>query len=315
VNLLVTGGAGFIGSALVRLLRAERPQWPLVTLDALTYAGSLENLEGLESDPGFTFVHGDIRDAAKVRELLRTHAIEAILHLAAESHVDRSIQGPGVFIDTNVGGTQVLLDAAREASVRRFVQVSTDEVYGSADHGERFTEGSPLRPSSPYSASKAAGDLLALAYHRTFGLDVVVTRCSNNYGPRQFPEKLIPLAISRALADRPVPIYGDGQQVRDWLHVDDHCRGLFAALERGQPGGVYNFGANEEHTNLALMGELLARLDKPTSLLTFVADRPGHDRRYALDASLARQTLGWAPRVPLAEGLTRTVEWYRARKR
>ena len=313
MNLLVTGGAGFIGSALVRLLRAERPAWPVVTLDALTYAGSLENLADLKNDSGHTFVHGDIRDAAKVREVMRTFSIEAVLHLAAESHVDRSIAGPGLFIDTNVGGTQVLLDAAREAQVRRFVQVSTDEVYGSADRGERFTEQSPLCPSSPYSASKAAGDLLARAYQRTYGLDVVITRCSNNYGPRQFPEKLIPLAISCALADRPVPVYGDGQQVRDWLHVDDHCTGLLAALERGQPGAIYNFGANDERPNLALLTELLDRLGKPASLLTFVADRPGHDRRYALDASRAKRELGWSPRVAFADGLSRTVAWYRAR--
>lgn len=313
MNLLVTGGAGFIGSHLVRLLRAERPSWPVVTLDALTYAGSQENLRGLEADPGHTFVHGDIRDAAQVRELFAAHAIDAVLHLAAESHVDRSITGPGLFIDTNVGGTQVLLEAARQAGVRRFVQVSTDEVYGSADEGERFTEQSPLRPSSPYSASKAAGDLLALAYQKTYGLEVVVTRGSNTYGPRQFPEKLIPLALSRALADLPVPVYGDGQQVRDWLHVDDHCRGLLAALERGEAGAIYNFGVGDEWTNLALLTDLLRRLNKPPSLLRFVADRPGHDRRYALDATRARRELGWAPRVELAEGLSRTVAWYRAK--
>lgn len=314
MNVLVTGGAGFIGSNLMRLLRTERPAWRVVTFDALTYAGNLENLAGLERDPGHTFERGDIRDAVRVREVLSAHAIDAVLHLAAESHVDRSIQGPGLFIETNVAGTQVLLDAAHQRGVRRFLHVSTDEVYGSAAPGERFHEESPLRPSSPYSASKAGADLLALAYHRTYGMDVVVTRCSNNYGPCQFPEKLIPLAIATALEERPVPLYGDGQQVRDWLYVDDHCRGLLAALERGRAGAIYNLGAGVDSTNLELVRRLLNLLGKPPSLLEHVADRPGHDRRYALDTARARTELGWSPAIGLDQGLAQTVDWYRSHR-
>jgi dTDP-glucose 4,6-dehydratase len=310
VRVLVTGGAGFIGSNLVRLLLDERPGWRVVVLDKLTYAGNLESLADVAARPGYRFVRGDVSDAPLVRALLAEERIEAVLHLAAESHVDRSIAAPAVFIETNVGGTQVLLDAARESRVARFVHVSTDEVYGSLGAAGRFTEASPLAPSSPYSASKAGGDLLALAYARTFGLDVVVTRCSNNYGPYQFPEKLVPLVIVNALRDLPLPVYGDGGNVRDWIHVEDHARGLLAALERGRAGEVYLLGASSERRNLAVVEAILDALGKPRALIRFVEDRLGHDRRYALDASKARRELDWAPGHAFEAGLAATVRWY-----
>ena len=308
--VLVTGGAGFIGSNLVRYLRRERPDWTLVNLDKLTYAGNLESLVDLRHDDGHVFVRGDIANADLVEHLCEQYGVEGILNLAAESHVDRSILGPGVFVETNVSGTQVLLEAARRAGVRRFVQVSTDEVYGSLGSEGRFTETSPLRPSSPYSASKTAADLLALAYHHTYGLDVLVTRCSNNYGPYQFPEKLIPLMIANALEGRKLPVYGDGMHVRDWIHVEDHCAAMLAVLERGKPGEVYNVGSDNEWPNLQIVQELLRILRKPESLIEHVKDRPGHDRRYAIDARKARAELGWTPRIAFAEGLQRTVDWY-----
>jgi dTDP-glucose 4,6-dehydratase len=310
VNLLVTGGAGFIGSNLVRLLRRERPGWTVINLDKLTYAGNAESLADLRGDPKHVFVRGDIANAELVEHLLRNHAVDAILNLAAESHVDRSILGPGIFVETNVSGTQVLLEAARQAKVKRFVQVSTDEVYGSLGASGTFSEISPLKPSSPYSASKAAADLLALAYGLTFGLDVVVTRCSNNYGPYQFPEKLIPLMIANALEGKKLPVYGDGLQVRDWIHVEDHNRALLAALEKGRAGEVYNVGSDNEWPNLQIVTRLLEILGKPRDLVEHVKDRPGHDRRYAIDAAKARTELGWAPRIGFAEGLQSTVEWY-----
>ena len=303
MKLLVTGGAGFIGSNFIRLLRRERPSFEVVNLDKLTYAGNFESLPDAEG-----FVRGDICDAKRVEKLVQ--GVDAVVNLAAESHVDRSILGPGVFVETNVGGTQVLLDCARLAGVRRFVQVSTDEVYGSLGASGKFTEESALRPSSPYSASKAAADLLALSYAHTFGFDVVVTRCSNNYGPYQFPEKLIPLMIANALEGKHLPVYGDGMQVRDWIHVDDHCRALLAALEKGARGEVYNIGADNEWPNLRIVTRLLEILGKPRELIEHVKDRPGHDRRYAIDASKARRELGWAPRVDFAQGLESTVRWY-----
>jgi dTDP-glucose 4,6-dehydratase len=310
VNVLVTGGAGFIGSNLVRLLLAERPGWRVVNLDKLTYAGNAENLEGLEANRSYRFVKGDVCDGPLVARLLEEEEIDAVMHLAAESHVDRSILEPAVFIETNVRGTQVLLEAARERGVRRFLHVSTDEVYGSLGPTGLFTEETPLAPTSPYSASKAASDLLALAYGHTFRLPVVVTRCSNNYGPWQFPEKLIPLMIANAVRDLPLPVYGDGMNVRDWIHVEDHCRGLLAALERGEDGAVYNFGAASERHNLDIVRQVLRHLGKPESLVTFVKDRPGHDRRYAIDARKAREKLGWAPRHAFEDALARTVRWY-----
>jgi dTDP-glucose 4,6-dehydratase len=309
-TVLVTGGAGFIGSNLVRLLRRERPQWTVVNLDKLTYAGNAESLADLRDDPRHVFVRGDIANAELVEHILANHGVDAILNLAAESHVDRSILGPGIFVETNVSGTQVLLEAARQAGVKRFVQIGTDEVYGSLGASGKFTESSPLSPSSPYSASKAAADLLALAYGRTFGMEVVVTRCSNNYGPYQFPEKLIPLMIANALEGKKLPVYGDGLQIRDWIHVEDHCRALLAALTDGRPGEVYNLGSDNEWPNLRIVERLLEILGKGSELVEHVKDRPGHDRRYAIDASKARAGLGWAPRVGFDEGLEATVRWY-----
>jgi dTDP-glucose 4,6-dehydratase len=317
MKYLVTGGAGFIGSNFVRHLRSERPDADVVNLDALTYAGHLESLADLRDDRRHRFVHGDICDASVVDEVMR--GVDTVFHLAAESHVDRSIVEDAPFIRTNVLGTATLLAAALAAGVRRFVQVSTDEVYGElpwrdpADgrrDAPRFTEDTPLAPRSPYSASKAAGDFLALAYHTTHGLDVVITRCSNNYGPFQYPEKLIPVLITRATADESLPVYGDGLYVRDWIHVSDHCRGLLAAAERGRAGRVYNFGGDAERTNLSLVHELLDILGKPRKLIAHVRDRPGHDRRYAIDASRAQAELGWSPAIRFADGLRETVAWY-----
>jgi dTDP-glucose 4,6-dehydratase len=310
MNVLVTGGCGFIGTNLVRFLLAERPAWRVVNLDKLTYAGNPESLADLEAHPRYRFVRGDVANGELVGEVIRSEHVEAVMHLAAESHVDRSILAPAVFIETNVRGSQVLLEAARELGVKRFLHVSTDEVYGSLGPTGAFTEETPLAPSSPYSASKAASDLLALAYSRTFGLEVVVTRCSNNYGPYQFPEKLIPLTIANALRDRPLPVYGDGMNVRDWIHVEDHCRGLLLALERGRPGQVYNLGAQSERNNLEIVKEVLRLLGKPESLIQHVKDRPGHDRRYAIDARRATGELGWAPRHRFEEALGETVRWY-----
>jgi dTDP-glucose 4,6-dehydratase len=311
MNVLITGGSGFIGSNLVRLVLAERPGWRVVNLDKLTYAGNAENLADLEGNPRYRFVRGDIANGELVAEIVKSERIDAIMHLAAESHVDRSILSPAIFIETNVRGTQVLLEAARELKVKRFLHVSTDEVYGSLGPTGLFTEETPLAPSSPYSASKAASDLLALAYAHTFGIEVVVTRCSNNYGPYQFPEKLIPLMIANALRDKPLPVYGDGKNVRDWIHVEDHGRGLLAALEQGRAGQVYNFGASSERQNIQIVKLVLELLGKPESLIQYVKDRPGHDRRYAIDAAKAQRELGWAPRHRFEDALTATVTWYR----
>jgi dTDP-glucose 4,6-dehydratase len=310
MNVLVTGGCGFIGSNLVLYLRRQRPGWMVVTLDNLTYAGNLENLSELEDDLQHVLVHGDICDRALVDRVLAEHRIDAVLHLAAESHVDRSILGPEVFVHTNVLGTQVLLEACKVAGTRRFVMVSTDEVYGSLGATGAFTENSPLKPSSPYSASKAAADLITLAYGHTFELDVVVTRCSNNYGRYQFPEKLIPLMIVNALHDKPLPVYGDGGNVRDWLHVQDHCEALLAVLERGRPGEVYNIGGGAERKNIDLVRGLLGLLGKSEELIRFVGDRPGHDRRYAIDPTKLRTELGWKPAYTFEQGLAETVRWY-----
>ena len=318
LKLLVTGGAGFIGSNLVRFLLRERPDVEIVDLDLLTYAGNMANLEGVEGDSRHTFVHGDICDGPLVLELLR--GVDAVLNLAAESHVDRSIQHRVPFVQTNIVGTRVLLDAALESGVSRFVQISTDEVYGELPWADpevndpdrsRFSEHTPLHPRSPYSASKAAADLLALSYHATFGMDVVVPRGSNNFGPNQHPEKLIPLMATRAMAGKSLPVYGDGLHVRDWIFVEDFCGGILAALENGQPGEVYNFGGNAERTNLQVIRAVMKVLDIPENLITFVADRPGHDRRYAMDFSKAQRELGWEPRADFEAELSRTVEWYR----
>ena len=310
MNVLVTGGSGFIGSNLIRLVVAVRPGWRVVNLDKLTYAGNPENLASLEGHPRYRFVAGDICDGALVAGLFEAERIDAVMHLAAESHVDRSILSPSIFIETNVRGTQVLLEAAREFGVERFLHVSTDEVYGSLGPTGSFTESTPVAPSSPYSASKAASDLLALAYAHTFAVPVVVTRCSNNFGPYQFPEKLIPLAIANAVRDRAVPVYGDGLNVRDWIHVEDHCLGLLAALEHGRGGEVYNLGASNERNNLEIVKQVLALLRKPESLIEYVKDRPGHDRRYAIDAAKSQRELGWRPRHGFDGALARTVRWY-----
>ncbi|TFH66737.1 MAG: dTDP-glucose 4,6-dehydratase [Gemmatimonadales bacterium] len=318
MRLLVTGGAGSIGSTLIRFLLRERPQAEILNLDLLTYAGDLSNLEGVEGDPRHTFVHGDICDGALVRELME--GVDAVLNLAAESHVDRSIQRPAPFVQTNVVGTRVLLDAAGAAGVPRFVQVSTDEVYGDlpwanpeADHPHRstFSESTPLQPRSPYSASKAAADLLVLSYHNTYGMDVVIPRGSNNYGPHQHREKLIPLMATRAMGGEPLPVFGDGLHVRDWMFVEDFCSGIVATLERGRSGEIYNFGGGTERTNLQVVRAILRALGLAESLITFVPDRPGHDRRYAMDCSKARRELDWEARADFEGELVRTVEWYR----
>ncbi len=314
VTVLVTGACGFIGSNLVHWILGRRPDWRVVNLDKLTYAGNLANVAQLEGHPRYRFVKGDILDGALVQQLLDEEGVTAVFHLAAESHVDRSILAPASFVETNVGGTQVLLDAARAAGVKRFVHVSTDEVYGSLGSSGQFTEETPLDPSSPYSASKAASDLLALAYFRTFGLPVVVTRCSNNYGPYQFPEKLIPLLIANASQDIPLPVYGDGLNVRDWIHVDDHCTGLVATMERGRAGQIYNLGGGNERQNLTIVRSVLEILGKPESLIRFVEDRKGHDRRYAIDDTKARRELGWSPEHDFDQGLRATVRWYQTNR-
>ena len=307
-RIMVTGGCGFIGSNFVRHLLETYEDVSLVNLDALTYAGSLENLADLEGDPRYSFIKGDICDPAAAAKAME--GADAVVHFAAESHVDRSIEDPSVFVTTNVLGTQVLLDTALRMKPEIFVQISTDEVYGSLGPEGYFTEETPLRPNSPYSASKAGADMLALAAWHTFGLPVAVTRCSNNYGPYQFPEKLIPLFINNALADRPVPLYGDGLNVRDWLHVLDHCRAIDIVMRRGRHGEVYNIGGNNEKKNIEITRLILKSLGKPESLISYVKDRPGHDRRYAIDSSKLRTELGWEPQYPFEEGITATIRWY-----
>jgi len=308
MKLLITGGAGFIGSNFVLHMADKYPSYELINLDLLTYCGNLENLTAVQDNPRYRFVQGDIADAALVRELMA--GVDAVVHFAAESHVDRSITDPGVFVRTNVLGTHVLLDAARDAGVQKFVHVSTDEVYGSLGPTGLFHETTPLAPNSPYSASKAGSDLLVRAYHETFGLDVNITRCSNNYGPYQFPEKLIPLMIQRALQDQPLPIYGDGLNIRDWLHVADHCQAIDLVLHKGRAGDVYNVGGNNERTNIEIVQTILGLLDKPEHLMTFVEDRKGHDRRYGIDATKLREELGWEPQYAFDSGIRQTVQWY-----
>jgi len=311
MKLLVTGGAGFIGSAFIRLCLSEDPSIHIVNLDKLTYAGNLENLEPVADNPRYRFVHGDICDEALVDTLLTDARPDAIVHFAAESHVDRSIFAPSPVFETNLRGTFTLLEAARRHHLARYLQVSTDEVYGSLAAPLEADENYPLNPSSPYSASKAGGDLLARSYYLTYKFPALITRASNNYGPYHFPEKLIPLMISNALADRPLPVYGDGMQVRDWLYVEDHCRGIRAVLERGRDGEIYNIGGNCSLPNLEVVKRILHATGKPDSLIEYVVDRPGHDRRYALSSEKLMRETGWAPRVSFDEGLTRTVDWYR----
>ncbi|SKA76791.1 dTDP-glucose 4,6-dehydratase [Paucidesulfovibrio gracilis DSM 16080] len=317
MNILVTGGCGFIGTNFIRLMRKHHPDWSIINLDLLTYAGNRTNLLDLEQAPetaqggNYIFAQGDIRDPRYVSELLTAHHIQAVVNFAAESHVDRSINDPSPFVTTNVQGTQNLLECSRKFGVQRFVQVSTDEVYGSLGPEGAFTEMTPLAPNSPYSASKAGADLMVRAYVETYGLDAVITRCSNNYGPYQFPEKLIPLMFTKARNQEPLPIYGDGSNVRDWIYVDDHCRGVELALLKGRTGQAYNFGGQAERSNLELVKTLLDQLECPHSLIHFVKDRPGHDQRYAMDFSLAEKELGFTPQMTFEQGLQRTLNWYR----
>jgi len=309
-SLLVTGGAGFIGSNFVRYMLRTDPVVAIVNYDKLTYAGNLENLADVLDNPRHKFVKGDIADGAKVRSVLREHGIDAVVHFAAETHVDRSIMGSSVFVETNIVGTHVLLEAVREHGVEKFIHVSTDEVYGSLGSSGRFTEATPVHPNSPYAASKASSDLMGLAYHHTYGVPVVVTRCSNNYGPCQFPEKLIPLMIINAVNDERLPVYGDGLHVRDWLFVEDHSRAIQLTLLGGDPGEVYNIGGDNEWKNIDIVKLILSELGKPFELISFVKDRPGHDRRYAIDAGKIRSKLGWKPASQFEEGLRETIRWY-----
>ncbi len=309
-SIVVTGGCGFIGSNFVRYVLETAPDVSVVNFDLLTYAGNLANLDDVASHPRYRFVRGDITDRDAVRDVL-AGGVQGIINFAAESHVDRSIHDSGPFVRTNVLGTQVLLDAAREFKLGRYLQVSTDEVYGSLGPTGYFTEETPLAPNSPYAASKAAADLLVRSYVHTFGLPAIITRCSNNYGPYQFPEKLIPLFITNLMRDEPVPVYGDGQNVRDWIHVRDHCAAIWRAWCQGRPGEVYNVGGRCERTNLDLTHALLRAVGKPASLIRYVKDRPGHDRRYAIDCAKAERELGWRPEVAFEQGLADTVRWYR----
>lgn len=310
-RILVTGGCGFIGSTFVRHQLETYPDLEVVNLDKLTYAGNLENLADIAANPKYTFVRGCIADRDFIHSLITPGKFDAVVNFAAESHVDRSLLDSGPFVQTNIVGTQVLLDASRAAKVERYLQVSTDEVYGSLGPTGFFTEETPITPNSPYSACKAAADLLVRSYCHSFHFPGIITRCSNNYGPYQFPEKLIPLFISNALNDQPLPIYGTGTNVRDWIHVLDHSRGIDAALRKGQPGEVYNFGGRTEKTNLEITHLLLDLLGKPASLIRYVQDRPGHDVRYAIDCAKAEKELGWQPLVPFSEGLKQTIDWYR----
>ena len=317
MTLLVTGGAGFIGSNFIFYILERRPEYRVVCLDKLTYAGRRDTLAAVMERPGFRFVQADICDRGAVNRLFEEERPDAVVNFAAESHVDRSIDAPEVFLQTNVLGTAVLMDACRMHGPARFHQVSTDEVYGDLplDRPDLFfTEASPLRASSPYSASKASGDLLALAYHRTYGLPVTISRCSNNYGPYQFAEKLIPLMISRALEDRPLPVYGQGLNVRDWLYVEDHCRAIDLILRRGKPGGVYNVGGRCEMRNIDIVKLICRELGKPDSLIAYVEDRKGHDLRYAIDPSRIQNELGWTPETGFQDGIRRTIRWYAERR-
>lgn len=324
-KVLVTGGAGFIGSNFVQyILDNQQDIILLVNLDLLTYAGNLESLKSVEHDPRYHFVQGDIRDRTLIDRLFDTYDFDTVVHFAAESHVDRSIVEPEVFLTTNIVGTQTLLDAAKihwkldpankySRKYRpgvKYLQVSTDEVYGALGKTGMFTETTPLSPNSPYSASKASADLVVRAYHETYGLPVNITRCSNNYGPYQFPEKLIPLMIHNALVDKPLPVYGDGMQIRDWLHVKDHCAAIYTVLEKGRVGQVYNVGGNNEKANLEIVKLILQTLGKPESLITHVQDRPGHDRRYAIDNTKITTELGWKPTYTFEQGMRETIQWY-----
>ena len=313
MTILVTGGAGFIGTNFVKYMLKKYPDYKIICLDALTYAGNLENLADVIDNPQFKFIKGNIVSRKNVFDLFEQDKPDMVVNFAAESHVDRSIDNPGIFLETNIIGTQVLMDACRKYGIKRFHQISTDEVYGDLplDRPDLlFTEETPINPSSPYSASKASADLLVLAYHRTFKLPVTISRCSNNYGPYHFPEKLIPLMITRALADRPLPVYGNGENVRDWLYVEDHCSAVDLIIHKGREGEVYNIGGHNERSNLEIVKAILKELNKPESLITFVTDRPGHDLRYAIDPTKIYNELGWLPKTKFDDGIKQTIEWY-----
>ena len=313
MTIIVTGGAGFIGSNFVYLQLKEHPEDRIICLDKLTYAGNLSTLQEAMEHPNFRFVKADIADRAAVEQLFEQEHPDIVVNFAAESHVDRSIENPGIFLQTNIMGTQVLMDACRKYGIRRYHQVSTDEVYGDLplDRPDLFfTEDTPIHTSSPYSSSKAGADLLVLAYYRTFGLPVSITRCSNNYGPYHFPEKLIPLMISRALADEALPVYGKGENVRDWLYVEYHCKAIDLVMRKGRAGEVYNVGGHNERTNLEVVKTILKELGKPESLITFVTDRPGHDMRYAIDPTKIHSELGWLPETKFEDGIRQTIQWY-----
>ena len=309
VKVLVTGGAGFIGSNFVKFMLNKYSDYKIINLDALTYAGNLENLSDVENNSNYQFVKGDICDISLVDNLFR-EGIDYVVNFAAESHVDRSIENPGIFVQTNIMGTQVLLDASKKYGVKKYLQVSTDEVYGSLGATGYFTEETPLAPNSPYSASKASADMMVRAYHETFNLPVNITRCSNNYGPYQFPEKLIPLMISNALEDKELPVYGDGLNIRDWLHVEDHCSAIDLVLHEGISGEVYNVGGNNEKTNIEIVKLILKNLSKPETLIKYVKDRLGHDRRYAIDSSKIQNELGWKLKYNFEAGILETIKWY-----
>lgn len=309
MKLIVTGGAGFIGSNFVIYMQNKYPEYKIVNVDSLTYAGNLENLTEIQDNPNYSFIKADIVDSQAMDKLF-SEGVDVVVNFAAESHVDRSILEPEIFVKTNVLGTQVLLDAAKKYGVTKFVQVSTDEVYGSLGETGLFSETTPLTPNSPYSASKAGGDLLVRAYHETFGLPVNITRCSNNYGPYQFPEKLIPLMISNALNDKQLPIYGDGLNIRDWLYVEDHCSAIDLVIHEGRNGEVYNVGGNNERTNIHIVRTILEQLGKPESLIKYVEDRLGHDRRYGIDATKITNELGWKPKHTFETGIKETISWY-----
>lgn len=309
MKLLVTGGAGFIGSNFIRYYLKENPNDSIVNLDKLTYAGNLESLKDIEGDKRYKFVHGDIADFNLVDRLLKD-GIDVVINFAAESHVDRSIDDPSPFLNTNIIGTQLILESSRRNNISRFIQVSTDEVYGSLEPIGLFTERTALRPNSPYAASKASADLLTRAYFKTYNFPAIITRCSNNYGPYQFPEKLIPLFVTNALLDEPLPVYGDGLNIRDWLYVEDHCRAIDIVLKKGKEGEIYNIGGNTEKKNIEITDKILSILNKPQTLKKFVKDRLGHDRRYAIDSTKIKMELGWEPKYQFEDALRKTIQWY-----
>lgn len=309
-TMLITGGAGFIGSNFIHYMMAHHPDYRIINVDKLTYAGNLENLKDIEANSNYTFVKADICDVDAIDGILSTYKANYIINFAAESHVDRSIEDPSIFLKTNILGTQVLLDVARKYGVKKFVQISTDEVYGSLGPTGYFTEDTPLSPNSPYSASKASADMLVMAYYRTYGLPVNITRCSNNYGPYQFPEKLIPLFITNALSDKELPLYGDGKNIRDWIYVEDHCSAVDMVLHKGVEGEVYNIGGRSEKANIEITELILDYLGKPHTLIKYVKDRLGHDRRYAIDCSKIERELGWKPTYSFEDGMKKTIRWY-----